>query len=59
MMYILNKKLMEDTIDLLDYFDKGLSDIKAGSGEEQPQLPEIKSALKRLRAIKKQREFLK
>ena len=56
-MYIINKKLMDDVIDILHYFDQGLSDIKAKSEEEQPMLPEVKSALKRLRQQKKIREF--
>lgn len=49
--YTVDTQLMKDIIYLLDYFNKGLSDVKAGSGEEQPNLSEIKSALIKLKEL--------
>lgn len=40
--------LKEEIIEILTYFKDGLEDIKSGSGEEQPMLPEIKRVLRKL-----------
>lgn len=40
-----NKELEELALPILEYFDRGLSDIKESCGEEQPMLKEIKYLL--------------
>lgn len=47
----MDSNLKADIIKILKYFDAGLSDVKAGSGEDQPMLKEIKTALKRINRI--------
>lgn len=42
-------KLLNDVIEVLQYFDNGLNDVQAGSGEKQPMHDELKDVLTRLK----------
>lgn len=45
----MEKKIaLTEIVSILEYFERGLSDVQAGSNEEQPMLKEIKSVLRRL-----------
>jgi molecular chaperone GrpE (heat shock protein) len=47
----MKEKLINEIIYILDYFEKGLSDVESGCGEKQPMHNEIKKALKKLKKI--------
>lgn len=48
----MEENLKKDIISILEYFDYGLGDVEAGSGEKQPMHEEIKSALERIKKDK-------
>lgn len=58
MTYFIHKKLILDTIEVLNYFNKGLSDVEAGSNESQPMHKELISVLKRLNKTKEMYDYL-
>lgn len=46
------KKLIQEIIEILEYFEEGLADVKEGSGEEQPMHDRIKEVLAKLKKLR-------